>query len=103
MRSAAKPRMRKSPAKAAAPRARYAPRYHSYNDRWMPFAWVVPVIALTVCVSILLRSKATYPVTLTSARLVSYFEEVQRRPVGERIAFWSESLLKNPALLSTLG
>ncbi|MBI3557733.1 MAG: DUF1460 domain-containing protein [Deltaproteobacteria bacterium] len=77
--------------------------HHRYNDRWVAFAWIVPVMAIAICGSLVMKSRVTHPVAHTSARLVSYFEQVQSRPLGDRIAFWSESLMKNPALLSVMG
>ena len=101
--SAAKPARPKST--RPAPRVSTSDgRAHHYNNRWMAFAWVVPVMTIAIAVSVLTKSaKVAHPITLTSARLVSYFEQAQSRPLGERIAFWSENLLKNPALLSVMG
>ncbi len=89
-----------APTHRAMPHTRHA---HNYNDRWVAFAWIVPVMAIAICGSLVLRSNVTHPVAITSARLVSYFEQVQNKPLGERIAFWSENLLKNPGLLSVMG
>ena len=41
--------------------------------------------------------------TLTSAKLIHHFQDAQGRPVGERIAFWTQRLLEEPGLLAPLG
>lgn len=76
--------------------------------RWPRWAtavsWLFPVAALAVIIS--LKRTTTppeYTLTLTSAKLASLSEQAREKSLGDRIAFWSEKLLNDPALLKPLG
>ncbi|MBI3542605.1 MAG: DUF1460 domain-containing protein [Deltaproteobacteria bacterium] len=78
-----------------------------YNDRWTRLAWLVPVVLMTIAFGAVFtpthHSLAKYPVALSSARLDTLFETAARLKTGERLAFWSEQLYKDPTLLAPLG
>ena len=79
------------------------PKRSKENERWMTFAWVVPAVVGVLAVGLLIKPKTQYPVALTSPKIVGMFEKVKGQKFEERIAFWSERLLKKPDLLSVLG
>lgn len=74
-----------------------------YNDRWAIFAWAMPALLVVLALAAVLKPKAQYPINLTSAKLIGLFQRAQVQPVGDRIAFWSEKILRDPAILAPLG
>ena len=95
-----KSRVRK--VKAAVHKRRRASRA-SHHDRWTMFAWAMPALLVALVLAALLKPKAQYPINLTSAKLISLFQQAQSQDVKDRIAFWSERLLRDPNLLAPLG
>lgn len=76
--------------------------FRKKND-FSKYAWVVPVVLLFGIVTLWNRGAVQYPMTTMSARLSAMFQKAQHMNRGERIAFWSAALYKNPALLSVLA
>lgn len=75
----------------------------SYNDRWTVFAWAMPALLIVLALAAVLKPKAQYPIQLTSTKLLSLFQKAQPQAVGDRIAFWSERLHREPNLLAPIG
>lgn len=96
----------RSPVRRRAPRKVTKPREktHHTNERWVNFAWVLPLLIVGALVLFTTRKNVvSHPVALTSAKLISLFQRAEAQSVPDRIAFWSENLLKDPYLLSALG
>jgi hypothetical protein len=74
-----------------------------YNDRWLAIAWVVPAVLVVLTVTLLVKPATRYPMTLTSAKLVELFQKAPGESVGDRIAYWSENLLREPDLLKPVA
>lgn len=103
-RKKAKPRRRFAALKRRASSVRRrAKRKFNYNDRWKSVTWLLPVALVVLALGVLFKPKTQYPISLSSAKLVGFFEKTQTMNMGDRIAFWSEGLYRNPNLLAPLG
>ncbi|GEM_PF-1695417 len=65
--------------------------------------WALPVLLIFGIVALWNSGAVRYPLTTMSAKLSTMFAKAEKMDRGERIAFWSEAIYKNPALLSVLA
>ncbi|MEW6055072.1 MAG: N-acetylmuramoyl-L-alanine amidase-like domain-containing protein [Bdellovibrionota bacterium] len=93
-------------ARAIATTKKRRSRKRSHQDHLQPLTWILPTLLLAITLGIVIKynkNSVKHPVAITSAKLIHLFEDAQNHPLGEKVAFWSEKLLKNPNLLVPIG